>query len=132
SVKDRLVRLDMSEYASLGAAQRLFQNADGQLSEFIQRIRRQPFVVVLFDEIEKAAPEVLDALLGVLDEGRLTDRFGRTTTFRSAVIVMTSNVGTERSPAVGFKADAQPAFERIVLERFRPEFVNRIDSIVTF
>src|SRR5204863_8817913 len=71
--KDRLVRLDMSEYAGLGAAQRLFQNADGQLSDFIQKVRRQPFVVVLLDEIEKAAPEVLDALLGVLDEGRLTE-----------------------------------------------------------
>jgi ATP-dependent Clp protease ATP-binding subunit ClpC len=130
--KDRLVRLDMSEYAGYGAATRLFQNADGQLSEFIQRIRRQPFVVVLFDEIEKAAPEVHDALLGVLDEGRLTDRFGRTTTFRSAVIVMTSNVGAERGSALGFDAAAEPAFERIAMQTFRPEFYNRIDSVITF
>ncbi|WP_254508671.1 AAA family ATPase [Anatilimnocola floriformis] len=132
NMKDRLVRLDMSEYAGYGAAQRLFQNADGQLSEFIQRIRRQPFVVVLFDEIEKAAPEVLDALLGVLDEGRLTDRFGRTTTFRSAVIVMTSNIGAERSAAVGFDSTVQPAFERIAMGTFRPEFYNRIDSVIAF
>jgi ATP-dependent Clp protease ATP-binding subunit ClpC len=132
SVKDRLVRLDMSEYAGYGAAQRLFQNADGELSEFIQRIRRQPFVVVLFDEIEKAAPEVLDALLGVLDEGRLTDRFGRTTTFRSAVIVMTSNVGADRAATMGFDSSAQPAFERIAMDTFRPEFFNRIDSVITF
>lgn len=130
--KDRLVRLDMSEYANYGAAQRLFQDADGQLSEFIQRIRRQPFVVVLFDEIEKAAPEVLDALLGVLDEGRLTDRFGRTTTFRSAVIIMTSNVGADRSTQLGFDSNAQPAFERIAMDTFRPEFYNRIDSVISF
>lgn len=132
AVKDRLVRLDMSEYAGYGAAQRLFQNADGELSEFIQRVRRQPFVVVLFDEIEKAAPEVLDALLGVLDEGRLTDRYGRTTTFRSAVIVMTSNVGAERGATLGFETTAQPAFERIAMDTFRPEFFNRIDAVITF
>ena len=132
NMKDRLVRLDMSEYASYGAAQRLFQNADGQLSDFIQRVRRQPFVVVLFDEIEKAAPEVLDALLGVLDEGRLTDRYGRTTTFRSGVIVVTSNIGAERNALLGFDSTAQPAFERIAMGTFRPEFFNRIDSVITF
>ena len=82
SEADRLVRLDMSEYAGYGAAQRLLMSADGGVSDFIKRVRRQPFAVVLFDEIEKAAPEVHDALLGVLDEGRLTDRFGRTTTFK--------------------------------------------------
>jgi ATP-dependent Clp protease ATP-binding subunit ClpC len=129
---DRLLRLDMSEYAGPGAAQRLMMAADGGPSDFIKQARRQPFVVVLLDEIEKAAPEVHDALLGVLDEGRLTDRFGRVTTFRSAVIVMTSNVGAERSKTLGFDEHVQPPFERIVLERFRPEFVNRIDSIVTF
>jgi ATP-dependent Clp protease ATP-binding subunit ClpC len=129
---DRLLRLDMSEYAGPGAAQRLMMSADGGPSDFIKRARRQPFVVVLLDEIEKAAPEVHDALLGVLDEGRLTDRFGRETTFRSAVIVMTSNVGGERAQVMGFDADVQPSFERVVLENFRPEFVNRIDAIVTF
>jgi ATP-dependent Clp protease ATP-binding subunit ClpC len=129
---DRLLRLDMSEYAGSGAAQRLMLSPDGGPSDFIKRARRQPFVVVLLDEIEKAAAEVHDALLGVLDEGRLTDRFGRVTTFRSAVIVMTSNVGAERSQAVGFDSSVQTPFERIVLERFRPEFVNRIDAIVTF
>jgi ATP-dependent Clp protease ATP-binding subunit ClpC len=102
------------------------------LSDLVKRVRRQPFVVVLLDEIEKAAPEVLDALLGVLDEGRLTDRFGRTTTFRSAVIVMTSNLGAERSATLGFNASAEVDFERIALQTFRPEFFNRIDSIITF
>ena len=90
--KDRLVRLDMSEYAGHGAAERLTLSPTGEVSDFVQRVRRQPFVVVLLDEIEKAATEVHDVLLSVLDEGRLTDRFGRTTTFHSAVIVMTSNL----------------------------------------
>lgn len=129
---DRLLRLDMSEYAGPGAAQRLMLSADGGPSDFIKRARRQPFTVVLLDEIEKAAGEVHDALLGVLDEGRLTDRYGRVTTFRSAVIVMTSNVGAERGPAIGFDGDIPPPFERAVLQHFRPEFVNRIDTIVTF
>ncbi len=129
---DRLLRLDMSEYAGAGAAQRLMLSADGAPSEFIKRARRQPFAVVLLDEIEKAAPDVHDILLGMLDEGRLTDRFGRVTTFRSAVIVMTSNIGAQRTQAVGFDSSVQTPFERVVLEQFRPEFVNRIDNIVTF
>jgi ATP-dependent Clp protease ATP-binding subunit ClpC len=129
---DRLIRLDMSEYAGYGAAQRLLMAADGGVSDFLKRVRRQPFTVVLFDEIEKAAAEVHDALLGVLDEGRLSDRFGRTTTFKSAVIVMTSNLGAERSAPVGFDPSVQPAFERIAMGTFRPEFFNRIDAVVTF
>jgi ATP-dependent Clp protease ATP-binding subunit ClpC len=75
---------------------------------------------------------VHDVLLGMLDEGRLTDRFGRVTTFHSAVIVMTSNLGADRSATVGFDASAQPAFERIAMGTFRPEFFNRIDAVVTF
>jgi ATP-dependent Clp protease ATP-binding subunit ClpC len=129
---DRLLRLDMSEYAGPGAAQRLMLAPDGGPSDLIKRARRQPFVVVLLDEIEKAAAEVHDALLGLLDEGRLTDRFGRVTTFRSAVIVMTSNVGADRGQPVGFDNNVRTSFERIVMEQFRPEFVNRIDAIVTF
>ncbi|MGH9939475.1 MAG: AAA family ATPase, partial [Blastocatellia bacterium] len=89
--EDRLVRLDLSEYAGWGAAQRLLTGADGEPSEFVRKVRQQPFCVVLLDEIEKADPEVFDVLLSVFDEGRLTDRYGRVTTFRSAVIIMTSN-----------------------------------------
>lgn len=129
--KDRLIRLDMSEYSGYGAAERLLMKSDGRESDFIQRVRRQPFVVVLFDEIEKAAPDVLDALLGLLDEGRLSDRFGRTTTFASAAIVMTSNLGADRAASIGYEAGA-PAFERIAMQTFRPEFFNRIDSVVSF
>lgn len=132
AVRDRLVRLDMSEYSGYGAAQRLLMTPEGEASEFLRRVRRQPFCVVLLDEIEKAAPEVHDVLLGLLDEGRLTDRFGRTTSFQSAVVVMTSNVGAERLAPIGLGDAAQPAFERIAMQTFRPEFFNRIDSVVTF
>lgn len=131
-MKDRLVRLDMSEYAGPGAARRLLLSASGEPSEFIKRVRMQPFSVVLLDEIEKAAPEVHDVLLGVLDEGRLTDRFGRTTSFRSAVILLTSNVGSQRAAVAGFGDDVPPSLEREVLATFRPEFFNRLDAVVTF
>ena len=93
---DRLIRLDMSEYAGAGAADRLLTQPDGQPSGLIRDIRQKPFAVVLLDEIEKADAEVFDVLMGVFDEGRLTDRFGRTATFRSAIIVMTSNLGGEK------------------------------------
>ena len=73
-----------------------------------------------------------DVLLGVLDEGRLTDRFGHTATFRSSVIIMTSNLGAERSAAMGYDDSVQLEFERIAMSAFRPEFFNRIDAVVTF
>jgi ATP-dependent Clp protease ATP-binding subunit ClpC len=138
--RERLVRLDMSEYAAPGSGGRLVTRPDGQPSELIKRLRAQPFGVVLFDEIEKAAPDVSDVLLGVLDEGRLTDRFGRTATFRSAVIIMTSNLGTEHRGTIGFDASgaAMPhesvgrPYERAVTSFFRAEFFNRIDAVVTF
>ncbi len=129
----------MSEYAAPGAAERLVTQPDGQPSELIKRLRGQPFSVVLLDEIEKAASDVFDVLLGVLDEGRLTDRFGRTTNFRSTVVVMTSNLGGEHRGAIGFDAATRHApasrhapYERAVTSFFRPEFFNRIDAVVTF
>ena len=128
----RLLRLDMSEYAGYGAAQRLTVSSDGEPSEFIKRLRAQPFSVVLLDEIEKADAEVFDVLLGALDEGRLTDQYGRTTTFRSAVVIMTSNLGSDTARPMGFDPLATQAFEREVISYFRPEFVNRIDQLVTF
>jgi ATP-dependent Clp protease ATP-binding subunit ClpC len=129
---DRLVRLDMSEYSAGAAAERLVTKADGTPSDFIGRVRRQPFVVVLFDEIEKAAPEVFDMLLGLLDEGRLTDRYGRTTWFRTAIVVMTSNLGTSRNESIGFVDSSRETYQREVRAFFRPEFFNRLDGIVTF
>ena len=122
--KDRLVRLDMSEYGGWGATQRLLQGPHGQPAAWIQRVRRQPFCVVLFDEIEKAAPDVFDVLLGLMDEGRLTDRYGRVTWFRSAIIIMTSNLGASASASAGFSTDAGPSYESEVAKFFRPEFFN--------
>lgn len=127
----RLIRLDMSEYSGHGAADRLMMRPDGRPSELVEQVRLQPFALVLLDEIEKASPHVFDALLSVLDEGRLTDRWGRTTIFRSAVIIMTSNLGTSSSETLGFTSQS-PAYEREVFSAFRPEFFNRIDSVVTF
>ncbi|MBX3747134.1 MAG: ATP-dependent Clp protease ATP-binding subunit [Verrucomicrobiae bacterium] len=129
---DRLVRLDMSEYAGPTAADRLLQRPDGEPAAWIAQVRRQPFSVLLLDEIEKAAPEVFDLLLGLLDEGRLTDRLGRTTTFRSTVVIMTSNLGASAAGALGFGTGGGPAYEAEAMSFFRPEFFNRLDSVVTF
>lgn len=131
-VKDRLIRLDMSEYADFGAAQRLLTQPDGEPSQLIQRVRRNAFAVVLLDEIEKAAPEVFDLLLGMFDEGRLTDRFGRTTNFCSCVILMTSNLGVQVSEPIGFDGGQGTSFEQAARQFFRPEFYNRLDGVVTF
>jgi len=130
--RDRLVRLDMSEYAGHDAASRLLTKPSGEVSGLIERVRRQPFVVVLLDEIEKAAPELFDVLLGLLDEGRLTDRFGRETTFTSSVIVMTSNLGGHLRTPIGFDESAGAAYQREVREFFRPELLNRIDHVIGF
>jgi ATP-dependent Clp protease ATP-binding subunit ClpC len=130
--KDRLVRLDMSEYSGWGAARRLLLDSQGRPSPWIERVRRQPFCVVLFDEIEKAAPEVFDVLLGLLDEGRLTDRFGRVTWFRSAVIILTSNLGAESARGMGFTNPGETDYAGEVARFFRPEFFNRLDEVITF
>jgi ATP-dependent Clp protease ATP-binding subunit ClpC len=129
---ERLVRLDMSEYTGFDAGERLLARPDGRPSELIEKLRQQPFALVLLDEIEKADPEVFDVLMGAFDEGRLTDRFGRVTTFRSAVIVMTSNLGSDRQETFGFAKPAGVAYESEALRFFRPEFFNRIDGVVTF
>jgi ATP-dependent Clp protease ATP-binding subunit ClpC len=129
---NRLIRIDCSEYAGFGAAERLLTKPDGTPGLLIERVRRQPFVVVLFDEIEKASDDVFDTLLNLLEEGRLTDRFGRTTFFRSALVAMTSNLGVRRGASLGFLDGQEPNYERAILDRFRPEFVNRLDAIVPF
>lgn len=130
--EERLVRLDLSEYSGANAARRLLTGPNGEPSDLIKRVRQQPFCVVLLDEIEKADPAVFDVLLNVFDEGRLADQFGRTTTFRSAVIVMTSNLGAEKLKTPGFESDNAPSFARSAINYFRPEFFNRIDSLVEF
>lgn len=130
--KQRLIRLDMSEYAGYDAVERLVGPPHGEPSDLIRKIRQQPFTVLLLDEVEKASPDVFDVLLGVFDEGRLTDRFGRVTNFRSALIVMTSNLGADRQTPFGFDAAARPKYRDEAMAFFRPEFFNRLDAVVTF
>jgi ATP-dependent Clp protease ATP-binding subunit ClpC len=132
---ERFIRLDMSEYSLPGSAERLIAGTGGQPSEFINQMRRQPFAVVLFDEIEKADEGVFDLLLSMFDEGRLTDRFGRTTYFQSAVIIMTSNLGALVSGTPGFGTGdefASSTYHRAAQTFFRPEFYNRIDGVLSF
>ena len=133
---ERLVRFDMNEYVNEGSASRLvgtFNQPEGLLTA---AIRRQPFAVVLLDEIEKADPEVFDLLLQVLGEGRLTDALGRTADFTNAIIIMTSNLGVREAEAqVGFRESAAAAMASYVKSAekfFRPEFFNRLDRVLPF
>ena len=112
--KNRLIRLDMSEYSGLDAARRLTGDPVAGESKMIREIRRQPFCVLLFDEIEKASPEVFDVLLNILDEGRFTDAYGMATSFRSAIIVMTSNLGVEAASPIGFDDRTAGGYEKKV------------------
>ncbi len=127
-----LVRLDMSEYASWDAVDRFLIGADGEVAPWIARLRDRPMSVVLLDEFEKASPEVHDCLLSALDEGRLTDRFGRTTTLCGSIVVLTSNVGSRSTELVGFSSEDNRALERAIEQEFRPEFLNRLDEVVIF
>ena len=131
----RMIRIDMSEYSGPWAADRLLMQANGEPSDFLQQIRRQPFTVLLLDEIEKAHPSVYDVLMNVFDEGRLTDRFGRVTWFRSTVILLTSNLGSDSSDQVGYAevtGTSSARYESAVREFFRPEFFNRLDGVIAF
>jgi ATP-dependent Clp protease ATP-binding subunit ClpC len=144
--EDALIRVDMSEFREQHTVSRLFGAPPGyvgyeQGGQLTEQVRRRPYSVVLFDEIEKAHPDVWNALLQLLDGGRLTDGQGRTVNFRNAVIVMTSNVGTSfvrRSGALGFAGmgDEDQAdhkrIEEALKTTFRPEFLNRIDEIIIF
>lgn len=132
----QLVRLDMNELTTPHAAEQLvgtFDQPDGRLTA---AVRRQPNCVILLDEIEKAHPDVFDYLLQVLGEGRLTDARGRVADFRSAVIIMTSNLGaSEQNSNLGFEVSAerrQQIYIKAAQQFFRPEFFNRIDEVVPF
>lgn len=150
---DSVIRFDMSEFGERHTVSRLVGAPPGyvgydEAGQLTERVRRNPYSVVLFDEIEKAHPDVFNLLLQVLDDGRLTDGQGRTVDFRNTVIVMTSNIGSEflasRSGAIGFIADGggETGFgsekdlrDRVMgrlREAMRPEFLNRIDDIVLF
>ena len=132
--KEKIVRVDMSEYSMSGSATRLLTKSDGSPSDLIKKVRENPFSVVLFDEVEKADAQVFDVLLGLFDEGRLTDRFGRVTNFTSSVVIMTSNLGADRFAKgdIGFNEDENISNEKEIKVFFRPEFFNRIDAVVQF
>ena len=127
-----LIRLDMSEYGNWDAVDRLLIAADGEVAAWIGQLRAKPMSVVLLDEFEKSSSEVHDCLLSALDEGRLTDRFGRTTTLCGAIVILTSNVGSRSTSSAGFGGDDAGAIRRAVEHEFRPEFLNRLDEVVTF
>ncbi len=129
--EDRLIRFDMSEYGLRGSGQRLLDSSPG-VTSLAQLVRQQPLSLVLFDEVEKASPDVFDLLLSVLGEGRLTDSSGRIVDFRGTFIVMTSNLGVSSRAPVGFGDAPAPDFARAVRAHFRPELFNRIDDVLSF
>jgi ATP-dependent Clp protease ATP-binding subunit ClpC len=145
--EDALLRIDMSEYREQHTVSRLFGAPPGYVGyeeggQLTEAVRRRPYRVILFDEIEKAHPEVWNALMQILEDGRMTDGQGRTVDFRNAVIIMTSNLGTEfarRGGALGFVPSGDPELvadhkkiEEAMRQTFRPEFLNRIDEIIIF
>ncbi|MGA1389875.1 MAG: ATP-dependent Clp protease ATP-binding subunit [Ilumatobacteraceae bacterium] len=144
---DALISLDMSEYMEKHTVSRLVGSPPGYVGyeeggQLTEAVRRKPFSVVLFDEIEKAHPDVFNTLLQILEEGRLTDSQGRSTDFRNTVLIMTSNLGTQdlRKANVGFgKNDEAMSYQRMrdkvneaLKNHFRPEFLNRIDEVIVF
>ena len=144
---DALIALDMSEYMEKHTVSRLVGSPPGYVGyeeggQLTEAVRRKPFSVVLFDEIEKAHPDVFNTLLQILEEGRLTDAQGRSTDFRNTVLIMTSNLGTQdlRKANVGFgKNDEALSYQRMrdkvneaLKGHFRPEFLNRIDEVIVF
>ena len=147
--QDALIQLDMSEYSERHTASRLFGAPPGYVGydeggQLTEKVRRRPFSVVLFDEIEKAHPDIFNSLLQVLEDGRLTDSQGRTVDFKNTVIIMTTNLGTRdisKSLGLGFanSDDDQTNYDRMkgkvsdeLKTHFRPEFLNRIDDVIVF
>lgn len=139
---DPLIRLDMTEYMEKYSVSRLIGSPPGyvgydEAGQLTEKVRRKPYSVVLFDEIEKAHPDVLNILLQILDEGRVTDSQGRTVNFENTIIVMTSNAGsTDKSTGIGFNRTAEDVSKERAMKALsdflRPEFLSRIDEIVTF
>jgi len=146
--EDALIHLDMSEYMEKHTVSRLVGSPPGYVGydeggQLTERVRRKPFSVVLFDEVEKAHPDVFNTLLQILEDGRLTDAQGRQVDFKNTVIIMTSNLGTRdisKGPGIGFSTGgAGVDYERMKAKvqdelktHFRPEFLNRIDDIIVF
>ncbi len=147
--EDALITLDMSEYSEKHTASRMFGSPPGYVGyeeggQLTEKVRRKPFSVVLFDEIEKAHPDIFNSLLQILDEGRLTDAQGRVVDFKNTVIVMTTNLGSRdisKGAGLGFSraGDEESSYERMkakvseeLKQHFRPEFLNRVDEIIVF
>jgi ATP-dependent Clp protease ATP-binding subunit ClpC len=147
--EDALVRIDMSEYREQHTVSRLFGAPPGYVGyeeggQLTEAVRRRPYQIVLFDEIEKAHPDVWNALLQILEDGRLTDGQGRIVDFRNTVLIMTSNIGTEYAKAggtLGFvrtsdgdeeARENKKKIEEGLRRTFRPEFLNRIDEVIIF
>ena len=147
--ENAMIRLDMSEYMEKHTVSKLIGSPPGYVGydeggQLTEKIRRRPYSVVLFDEIEKAHPDVFNSLLQVLEDGRITDSQGRTVSFKNTVIIMTSNVGaqllTEQRSSLGFgdssaDTDNERSKELVLGElkkTFRPEFLNRVDDIIVF
>jgi ATP-dependent Clp protease ATP-binding subunit ClpB len=136
-----MVRIDMSEYQEKHTVSRLIGAPPGyvgyeEAGQLTEAVRRRPYTVVLFDEIEKAHPEVLNALLQLLDDGRLTDNKGRTVDFKNTVVIMTSNIGSQFLAEPSLDGSISEGVQRQILAAlradFRPEFLNRIDEIIFF
>jgi ATP-dependent Clp protease ATP-binding subunit ClpC len=147
--EDALIALDMSEFSERHTASRLFGSPPGYVGyeeggQLTEKVRRKPFSVVLFDEVEKAHPDIFNSLLQVLEEGRLTDAQGRAVDFKNTVIIMTTNLGSRdvsKGQTLGFapENDDESAYERMkakvqqeLKQHFRPEFLNRIDDVIVF
>ena len=147
--EDALIQLDMSEYSEKHTVSRLFGSPPGFVGyeeggQLTEKVRRKPFSVVLFDEVEKAHPDIFNSLLQILEDGRLTDAQGRVVDFKNTVIIMTTNLGTRdiaKGMSLGFadSSDSQTSYERMkgkvneeLKTHFRPEFLNRIDDIIVF
>ncbi|HRV69862.1 MAG TPA: ATP-dependent Clp protease ATP-binding subunit, partial [Marmoricola sp.] len=147
--EDALIQLDMSEFSEKHTVSRLFGSPPGYVGyeeggQLTEKVRRKPFSVVLFDEVEKAHPDIFNSLLQILEEGRLTDSQGRVVDFKNTVIIMTTNLGTRdisKGVALGFNqtGDTTGNYERMknkvseeLKQHFRPEFLNRVDEVIVF
>ena len=146
--EDAMIRLDMSEYMEKHSVSKLVGSPPGyvgydEAGQLTEQLRRKPYCVLLFDEIEKAHPDVFNILLQVLDDGRITDSHGRTVDFKNSVIIMTSNAGAsqlQNKRSLGFgeadsdaqNRDMKDQLKEALKRTFRPEFLNRIDDIVIF
>ncbi|GAA1174610.1 ATP-dependent Clp protease ATP-binding subunit [Ornithinimicrobium humiphilum] len=147
--EDALITLDMSEFSEKHTVSRMFGSPPGYVGyeeggQLTEKVRRKPFSVVLFDEVEKAHPDIFNSLLQILEDGRLTDSQGRVVDFKNTVIIMTTNLGTRdisKGVSLGFSAgpDTQSSYERMknkvqdeLKQHFRPEFLNRVDDVIVF